>query len=388
MRKSIAILLFLMVTTPLTAQTLNQDADGKSSVLYQGGAVGFDLTKTRLTFNYTNLALSESSDTAGSYKVVWGINAQGANKDNTANLFTRGDFLPEARLDGILGVRYRLDQIPAQVSVINTELKKIANESRSVTDSLEKYATKIDSTKVAELRARKEQYEKDSDRLLAEWERINKTRLRQVILVYARAERSASTFKLSQANPDTSGLSKVFTNEPFLGGFYSIGANYERGQYLVGTSLEYEYTNNFDLLTKESYTLTTKEVKGNQTLESTKDITAYTGNYSTYKRINLNVDFIWFTLLAERQYVAWNIYLRYHSSQSTSVVPSYTDLGIGAYFFNKDNKFLGGVYLEAPDFNQNLEGAKKNPAYRNLENRLTFGVVARFNFSSIISPSY
>lgn len=393
-KQIILITLSVLTVNCLKAQTLNQDADGNSTIIYQGSNVSFDLTKTNLSFSYTNLGLlSTKADVSKKFRPVWGVNINGKNSDGIADLFKRGDFQPEAGLGGFIGIKYRFDEKPQTLSNLEQQKEPLVIEKIQVNNKLEELKAKTDQSskeEIEQLTKRKKELEKKIQDIQDKREEINKTRTRKLALFYLRGGRNATSFKLAKDNPDTTGFTKTFENKNFEGGFLGVGINYEYGRWLLGLGIDYEYTNNFDDLNKSTYTLTTKEIKGNQTLESHKEITAFSGNFQTYQRTNLNMDFIMFSKLDEdnRNYIAWNLYIRHKISHTTSITPTYTNIGAGAYFFNKSNKFLGGVYIEAPDFFQDVERTKDAPNFREIQNRLTFGVVAKFNFGSVVGPSF
>lgn len=387
------IFLFLIISSTVTAQTLTQDAEGQSTVLYQGGNVGIDITKANLTFAYTNLGLAPTSDTSNKFKFIWGVNASGKNNDGLTNIFERGYFQPEASLGGFVGVKYRFDTKPASLETLETQKEPLVKEKKEVNKAIDELKEKTDVVSIAKLTELKKKQKELDEKIQAindQREKINNTRVRKLGIIYLRGERNATSFKLVEEVADAGSFSKKFNNKDFYGGTIGLGLNYETGKWLFGSSLDYEFTNNTELLTKQTYTLTTTETIGNQSLENKKEITAFSGNYNSYKRLNLNADVILFSSIDDekRNYIAWNFYLRHKISQSKDVMPTYTNVGLGAYFFNKLNKFLGGVYVEAPDVFEKKEAQKLDPNFRAIHNRLSFGLVARFNFASILGPSY
>lgn len=393
MKKYLLLFSLVVISNILSAQTLAQDAEGKSSILYQGGSIGIDITKANLTFAYTNLGLAPTSDVSRKSKFIWGVNASGKNNDGITNLFEKGYFQPEASLGGFVGLKYRFDSKPPSIESLEKEKEPLINEKIQINNQIEELLGKTDDTsknKLIELRKKQKELDEKIQAINDRREEVNKTRVRKLGLLYLKGGRSATSFKLAEDNTDPEAFSKKFNTKNFYGGYLGLGINYERGRWLFGSSLDYEFTNNTELLTKQTYTVTTTETVGNQTLESKKEITAFSEDYHSYKRVNLNADVILFSSIddEERNYIAWNFYLRHKMSQSKNVMPTYTNLGLGAYFFNKSNKFLGGIYVEAPDAFEKKEAMKSDPNFRAIQNRLSFGVVARFNFASLIGPNY
>lgn len=387
--------LLVIFATPCFSQTLSQDAEGKSTILYQGGNISLDIAKENLTFAYSNHAnLSLRPYTLGVPKFAWGVNAYGKNEDSKSLLFERGKFQPNVGFGGFLGLSFKLDDNPSA-----EELKKVEEEIEAMNKSreivleqiklLEPKRDKRSKTKLAQRKVQLKTLEKAITDKDAIREKLGSKVIRKRSLIYVKGGRSATSFKREESNLSGIPLSKSFINQDFKGGNFGIGINYERGSWLFGLEAENEFTNNFETLTKSTYTLTNTETSGANTLESKKEITAYSGNYQKYRSTNINFDAILFSAIGnnENDYIAWNFYLRHKISNATSIMPTYTNIGAGAYFFNKSNKFLGGIYVEAPDAFEKIESKKVEPNFKKIHDRLTFGVVARFSFSSILGTN-
>ena len=94
--------------------------------------------------------------------------------------------------------------------------------------------------------------------------------------------------------------------------------------------------------------------------------------------------------LSDTSRILASLYLRSSLfSRDTAYLKNYTNIGTGLYFINKKGKFLGGLYVELPDINNNVEKAKPQdeinirPPFK----KLTFGIVIKFNISSIFDWS-
>jgi len=376
-----------------SAQTLSQDADGKSTIVYQGANISLDLTKANLTFDFTNLgSLTKTLDRTWKPKLAWGINAYGKNEEGTSFLFNRGELQASAGLGGFLGLRFRIDPASGKERILNRDiysLVKNADRNRLIINSL-KNKKPMDTLQInaltKEIESLESEFLQKQDALKALEEGIP----RQILLFYVKGGRNATSFKLEEVNPIGVPISKTFTTTDFYGGNLAVGANYEVGRWLLGLEVNREFTNNFETLNKSTYILKNTEVSGVNTLESQKEFVAYSGSYKRYKRIDLNFDAIVFSSFGgkEKEYIAWNLYVRHKISESKLIMPTYTNVGLGAYFFNKSNKFLGGFYVEAPDTFESAESKKNEPNYKRLHDRLTFGLVARFSFSAIVGPSF
>lgn len=382
---------FLYVTSP--AQTLNQDSGGNSSVLYHGGSIGFDIAKTNITFSYTNLGLSPEADISAKVKSVWGLNAHGRNQEGLAGIFRQGDLQPEAGFGGFLGIKYRFDGKPGDLTELQNRLALLREARASVRKQMEALAEKDDPESIGQLEKLR-MCHMDLNRQMQEIndarEKINEQRVRKLGLVYLRGGMNASAFRLAVENQDPASFTKAFRYQDFNGGYLGTGINYESGRWLFGLAIDYEFTNNLELLASQSFSLTTTEVIANRTLESKREFTAWTGNYATYSRAGYSLDIIRFSLINEQEenYIALNLYLRHKFAGSGDIMPSVTDIGTGAWFFNMSNKFLGGIYLEVPDLFRSVDGFRTEPDSRILQNRLSFGLVGRFNFASVFRPGF
>jgi hypothetical protein len=392
--QNILIALFsVLLANDLLAQTLNQDAEGNSSIVYEGGNIGFDLTKTNLAISYTNLGLLSTNAETSFWKPLWGINIYGNISEGIANIFTRGNFQPQSGLIGLLGVRHRFDPKPQELIEVENQKDSLIMERNEVRKKIDSIKGASDTLKDTTLQAKKGELaclNNHIQELQNKRKEINNGRTRSLLVLYGRIGKNAISFKLAQENPDTTALSKKFENKYYSGGFFGAGINFEYGRWLFGGAIDREYTNNFDELSKSVYVITTKETKGNQTLENKKEITAYSGNLCYYQRTNLNLDIIMFLKLDnnDRNYMALNSYIRHKISDSPGIMPTFTNIGIGAYFFNKSNKLLGGAYFEAPDIFRNMENKKSNTNDGEIQKRITIGIVAKFNFASIMGPSF
>ncbi len=377
----------------LSAQTLSQDSQGSSSVLYHGGSIGFDIAQTNITFSYTNLGLTPEADISAKARSVWGLNAHGRNHEGLAGIFRQGDLQPEAGFGGFWGLKYRFDEKPRSLSDLQNQISMLRADRTAVRNQMEALAGKEDPESIARLEKLRMRH-KDLDDQIQEIndarEKINEQRVRKLGLVYLRGGVNASAFRLALENQDPASFTKAFRHQDFKGGYLGAGINYESGRWLYGLAIDYEFTNNLELLASQSFTLTTTEVIGNRALESKREFNAWTGNYTTYSRAGYSIDVIRFSLINEQEenYVALNFYLRHKFADSGDIMPSVTDIGTGAWFFNMSNKFLGGIYLEVPDLFRSIEGMKTEPDSRILQNRLSFGLVGRFNFASIFRPGF
>ena len=121
-----------------------------------------------------------------------------------------------------------------------------------------------------------------------------------------------------------------------------------------------------------------------------KKITAYSGKYGEVVVNRLNFDIIAaFKLDKEADnHILVNPYIRGNFfSRDTSLQLNTFNIGTGFYLFKKTGKFMGGLYIELPDVNNEIE--KKKPLEdQNIRadfKRLTFGLVGRISINSLLS---
>jgi len=79
-------------------QILNQDADGKSSIVVGGSTLNIDIKESLIKANYYYVPLAARG-------IAWGFDLQGKNSEGVAGLFEDGNFSPRAELSGIFGYK-------------------------------------------------------------------------------------------------------------------------------------------------------------------------------------------------------------------------------------------------------------------------------------------
>ena len=207
------------------------------------------------------------------------------------------------------------------------------------------------------------------------------------ITVFAFGNINASAFKHFE-KLDTSDFAKSFRDVNFMGGSFGLGVNAEWKIFRIGITYSYELTNNFPTLKSTDYVVTSVFSNQNQKLSSEDKLTAYSGEYGEVEINELNLDLIINVALNKERsnYVLINPYL--HGtlfSRNTALLPNITSVGTGFYFFRKDSKFLGGLYVELPDVNNTMEKRKpvEKQNLRPANKRLTFGLSAKMSLSAI-----
>ena len=188
---------------------------------------------------------------------------------------------------------------------------------------------------------------------------------------------------------DSTNLENSFVDEYFRGGNFGIGFNFEYWRFRFGLTYAYTKTSNFSALSATEYTLQSSTVINNQTLQTKDAVTAYGGGrYGEVEKNDLNIDIIYNCRLDKdgENHILINPYLRASMfSRDTSLLINKANLGIGGYFFKESGKFLGGLYIELPDINNNIE--KKKPVdkqnFRPPLKRLSFGIVTKFSLKAL-----
>ena len=298
MKKKWIAILFILFNLSLRAQLLNQDAEGKSSIVVGGSSLNLDIGASLIKANYYKVP-----DSRG---LAWGIDLQGKNKEGMAGLFETGEISPGAELSGLVGWKI----IPG-----NTKL-----------------------------------------------------------LFYSRFTLHASQFKQDKGNGFTN-IPSRFVDTTHYGSKIELGASCRFGNHvlfglLAGSSGE----DNQATLTKSvyKYTMTDPVIPG---LQQTRDITAYSGTYGTYRNTYVYMDAMYFHSLGT-YYLCPALYLRLNNSNDENLRQSSTVVGGSINFVSvAAGKFMGGLYLQDSDVtNKDALSFKK---------RIEFGLIARFSFDAI-----
>ncbi|QDK82629.1 hypothetical protein EXU85_30080 [Spirosoma sp. KCTC 42546] len=92
------LLIFIISILAITAncQILNQDAEGKSSIVVSGGTLNFDFGQGLVKANFYKKSLKPSA-------WIYGFDIQGKNNDGLVSLFQNGSFSPNTEMSGLIG---------------------------------------------------------------------------------------------------------------------------------------------------------------------------------------------------------------------------------------------------------------------------------------------
>lgn len=88
--------LFLFFVLKSFSQMVNQDADGKSSVVVGGSSINIDIKESLIKAGYYKVPLASSG-------FAWGIDLQGKNAEGIAGIFESGELSPGGEFSGLIG---------------------------------------------------------------------------------------------------------------------------------------------------------------------------------------------------------------------------------------------------------------------------------------------
>jgi len=431
------------------AQYVTQSAEGKGTVILPlaGTSVGFDIGKTEISVGANNYTMATQSNNSRPFH-NWFIGANLAVKNSagTGNLFKNGEIIPEGNFLGFLGfsvnnnqkivdnwnssgktemqktqatikkdllTAYRND-IVAMIEKAGDEINDPTLRSNTVTDLKQKITGTPDgrtlNTEIKAILATKTVALKDfvlefSDLLIprkavytkalaetdatkkveAYFKDFAKTQTVWRVTPFLFGGIEARNFSLYKGLSSTS-LPSSFIDTLYRGGQFGVGVNLQVNTFWLGVTYAYVDGDNFSGLNSKEYTLRTTDNLNNQSLIAEKKITGYSGAYSKVKRNELNIDLMKEFNFSDTSRIITDLYYRGSLfSRKTDYLKDYSNLGLGIYFLGAKAKFLGGLYVEVPDLNNNIEKAK--PALeqniRGPFKRLTFGVVTKFAIASV-----
>ncbi|WP_426584192.1 hypothetical protein [Mucilaginibacter sp. R-33] len=414
-------------------QGITKTADGEGTVLFKGSSIGIDIAKTDISIGWNNL-----QRTVGD-KSTWflGLSAQGENKEGVSTLLSKGDAVPSAsgriyggwswsnatssshavqeqfilnrmtRYDQRFLRNYRVriyeaalalcdesdpDQAKFKKGFLNV-LRK-ADITVSITDAL----VINPATDKSSVQTIKKQLTAVSDKMLAQYKtdlagfnaELKKLsdagpKTYTQFLVYGFGDYSSSQFK-QMTKLDSVNYNNSFQNVNQRGDKIGLGVNYQNGPFTFGLTYDYAFANNFDLLSKKTYTFKKVLTSGNQSLTEQKDITAYSGTYGTLHMDEIGFDALYNVKLdpLATNHLLFDPYARWKVSHDKALMPNTFDVGCGFYFFQQTGKFLGGFYVELPDVNNNYEKMKPDAeqVFRKPLQRLSFGIVGKLSLST------
>ncbi len=433
------MLLALFLSTSAQAQITSQDADGQSSILYQGSNINFDLGKAALSATWNNYRKSALDSP---HILIWGLSASSKNKDGLSELFNQGKLTTLSRLDGFIGLRingtkqelalnnritalYRSAAIRDYIAALNypTALPGWVNTSdaadrvelRDTLKAMMKHSAGFDKdlASLTELEARFKTAGRPAaaaaiqvvaDSLTARQKKIAALQTdflaaqHQIVslnaelteyrsnhvshswTIYLNGGWNANKFNFYSGDTTRPSLSARFDTVKFWGGFIDLGVNYDFGaHWTFGASIGYERYNNLDSFSTNDFDLETVSTVNNQELIQDTKYSAYTGHYVAYNRYNLKTDALYFGKVNDDYRYVWNVlYTRLIAPFGTSAIRSIWNAGSCITFYKSSGKFSGGIYVQSTDVFDHMG------AGNSFGSRLSFGVVAKYSFQSIV----
>ncbi|CCH54592.1 hypothetical protein BN8_03776 [Fibrisoma limi BUZ 3] len=457
MKYLLSFLLIIGFTDNVFSQWLTQSAEGQGSFLFKGSNIGIDLGKSEFSFTMNNLhkpvQLSSSKDNSFAF---YGIGLKAKSEEGLGNLFSTGDLVPSAKLNGYFGWQLSnsynavrkasdaelsgqlqaltIDQIkrrfiplmeiaideeinfsPLTNTVVKAKLSTdwvtqlrtsqpktfhaylssyLAAQGAAIPAPDQILVSNIITNLLSRLKSIVQTFDLElkvlKDELVKSFEQnIRNTYWRVSLFTFGGID-ALSFRRVDQIN--TGNLSKSFIKEEFRGGNLGVGLNWQVDWFKLGLTYAYKKTNNFNLLDKTEYklTTTTPSTSISQILTQERAITGYSGTYGEVEINELNADLLLNISLGKESetYTLINPYFRSNLlSRNKLLLPDSYSFGFGTYFFSKQSKFLGGLYVELPDVENAYEKLKpiEDQNIRTAIRRFNFGIVAKFSLNSIIS---
>ena len=353
--------LFLTLLTVLImhyitkAQLVAEDARGESSILLNASSISLNLSEAALSANWNNfrkLAVEKP------HQMLWGIAARGSNSEGFSELFNGGQFTPQSRISGFIGLRSSYQNSTFEL------LKRIRDIQAS-----EDFPNEAAINTIKQL----------NDQIKS----IRSQQPSKALTTYINAGLNTDNFR-RYTEENSSSLAARFSKVSFRGAFVSAGLNYEYGRrWTFGVSAGYERYNNLDSLSARDYKLSNTAVIGNSQLSTETTYHAYAGEYIAYNRINFKTDALYFAKVSDDYRLVWNtLYTRIYLPLSENRINRLVQAGTAINFYKSEGKFAGGLYAQSDDLFNNLHSTDR------FHERISFGIVAKYAFSSIMSRDF
>jgi hypothetical protein len=436
MRKLFTVIIFILSVINIYGQDV-KTGEGQSSILLETTNVGFDIGETSLSFTTNNFPQSKLRSNGS----IWGLFAKGINDEGLAGIFSTSQIVPSSEISAIYGYSlsnsreisdsyaYSQKALSDNIELLTAllpdslERKVIDMVSKIENEEAQKYIRDAVNSALQSDFLKYDKLEK-SLKKIAENDFLKKTISTEAKSIYqfVKENKTWSDIKKMSAkisnnidkvdtNPywkfsiyghfglnstkfnvfkgwDSLNIENSFEKNTFRGSNGGFGINLNlKSKWLFGFRYTYEETNNLSMLSTNDYKVTTNYISGSSTGSSQISKTAYPDEYTVAYLNKYDFDIIRFFPLQETSIILSDLYLRIRESTNQSKMVSQKDLGLSASFFKEKGKFIGGIYLELPDLEQNIE-KQKPVAEQEMDvwyKRLSFGVYAKFSFSSIIN---
>jgi|GEM_PF-6380961 len=183
---------------------------------------------------------------------------------------------------------------------------------------------------------------------------------------------------------DSTAPSDSFVDQEFTGTDWGFVGNYRHKEtWYAGIRVSFEKTNNSSGLTSTTFQKIDETTIQDQTYRTTTDVTALRGDYQEVNVVNFDADIAHFFPLFDEYFLIGNAYFRHLGSRDEDILPNTSDLGVSFSAFKNGGNLIGGIYLEVPDLNQNLEKRKTEPELESWTNRITVGFYTKVSFSKL-----
>ncbi|MCP1384595.1 hypothetical protein [Runella salmonicolor] len=417
MKNSVLIIIFsTLVIIKSLAQGLTKNAKGEGSVLFKGNHLTLDVAESKISFGLNNLQ-NKFGDNCG---FVWGINANGKNESGITGLIGEGTVVPNASLNGFIGVSIsngipkalnnRLDKELASyrellekldigsmedikktilMNTLGDDLKKLRENQLKALENALTQGFYIDNLKnfksdegTSDEIQKKEKsaiekitisgkrilanVEKQQDKLSTDIQNteneINTSNFFQHI-IYLSGGAGSTSFKLVPQIKTP--FSDSFIDTTFKSRNIGLGANFLFKNIIIGVSYKYVLRNNLSTLKEKVYIIRTKSTNDNQSLIEESKVSAYpVSEKKPYLEIplnELNFDIVFNRKLDDKSknLLLINPYINAQVfSRNKLVIPNNLSIGCGLYYYKESGKFLGGIYFELPDVSQAYEKLK------------------------------
>jgi len=436
MKKVLIFIIANLFTFPTLFSQDIKTGEGESSILLPTTNIGIDVGESSITFKTNNFPQSKLKSNG----TIWGINAKGKSKEGLASVFSSSEIVPSSNLSAILGYSFSNSKKISDSYTSNckenikNQVLKLSEEFRISFDSL----LIVEIRRIESVKAKEYLLEKVQPALKIEYLKYNKLEklLKKISndiaidpeisssaeIIYDFMSENKTWQSIKKLNKeietgideieseeywkltfyghfgiqgekfntfqgwDSTNIENSFKKETFSGSLGGFGINYLfNSKWVLGIRYTYEETNNLDNLSTSEYKVTTSYTQNNSVGSTQVAKTAYPNDYKPAYLNRYDFDIIRFFNVGENTVIISNLYLRFHESTNEDNLVSQRDLGISSSFFKKKGKFIGGIYLELPDYQQNEEKMKPEAEQELKEwyNRLTFGVYANYSFSTI-----
>ncbi|PAC27046.1 hypothetical protein [Flectobacillus sp. BAB-3569] len=412
----LTIIFSTLVIVNSLSQGLTKNAKGEGAILFKGNHLTLDVVESKISFGLNNLQNKFGDD----YGIIWGINASGKNESSISGLIGEGNIVPNASLNGFVGLshsngipkalndrlesqlksyRELLEKLDASslvdikniilLNTLDSDLKPLRkkqledlqnslnqgiyianlkdfqpdNKTPDNIASKEKKAIKsiIESGEKV-LKNVEQQTTKLSTQISETEKEVNSTPFFQNIF-FLTGGLGSTSFKLSPEIKTP--FSESFIDTTFRSKNIGFGANFLFKNIIIGASYKYVLRNNMSTLKEKTYTIRTTTINNNQSLIEESKVSAYpVSEKKPYLEIplnELNFDIIINKKLDDnsKNFLLINPYFKAQVfSRNKFVIPNNFNIGCGLYYYKESGRFIGGIFFELPDVSQAYEKLK------------------------------